>query len=148
VVVFERLFIQSRGQPITYGDKRIQLADTFKIPPTCTLQVVMLSYKKQWRQGVHVSTSGSLVVNDRTVKNAIVLWTDTAPQTISIKVASTDGVCRVKNVWDTGNGTIQSWHNGAAMVVDSASKVRRYECNDGHPNDDFDDLIFTIEILS
>ena len=54
------------------------------------------------------------------------------------------GTCHVKNVWDTGDGTIQIWHNGAAMIVERAGNARRYRCNDGNPNADFDDLIFRV----
>ena len=57
---------------------------------------------------------------------------------------SESGTCHVKNVWDTGDGTIQIWHNGAAMIVERAGNARRYRCNDGNPNADFDDLIFRV----
>ncbi|OJW19261.1 MAG: hypothetical protein BGO58_03090 [Sphingopyxis sp. 65-8] len=52
----------------------------------------------------------------------------------------------MKNVWDTGDGVMQSWHAGGAMIVEEIENVRRYLCNDGELDDDFDDLIFTLEI--
>jgi hypothetical protein len=64
-----------------------------------------------------------------------------------VRIRSRDGVCQVKNVWDTGNGVMQSWHNGAAMIIHRGTSSTKYECNDGFPDDDFDDLVFRIELL-
>ena len=54
----------------------------------------------------------------------------------------------VKNVWDVGNGVIESWHNGAAMIVELLPDGRRYLCNDGFADDDFDDIVFRLERVS
>lgn len=59
---------------------------------------------------------------------------------------NTDGVLRVWNVWDIGDGAVESGY-GTAMIVEQLPNGRRYRCNDGHPDDDFDDLIFRIEIV-
>lgn len=53
----------------------------------------------------------------------------------------------VKNIWDSGNGNADSCHNGAAMIVEISGSIRLYRCNDGHPDDDFDDLVFSLELL-
>jgi len=52
----------------------------------------------------------------------------------------------VKNVWDMGDGVMQSWNAGGAMIVEGDAVSRRYLCNDGELDDDFDDMIFTLEI--
>jgi hypothetical protein len=54
----------------------------------------------------------------------------------------------VKNVWDVGDGVIHSWHNGAAMIVEPLPNGRRYRCNDGLADDDFDDIVFHLERLA
>jgi len=54
-------------------------------------------------------------------------------------------VLGIKNVWDTGNGVIQSWYNGSAMVVEEIENGKRYRCNDGHPDNNFDDIVFSIK---
>ena len=101
----------------------------------------------EWRQGLYLKTDGAIVVDDRTVGKAIVLWHDTAPREVSLKIRTKNGECSIKNVWDTGDGVMHSWHNGAAMIVEETASGRRYRCNDGEPDDDFDDIIFRIELL-
>ncbi|MCB1117403.1 MAG: hypothetical protein KDK50_02345, partial [Chlamydiia bacterium] len=54
----------------------------------------------------------------------------------------------VQNFWEDVNHTntvyIDKAHNGAAMIVEEIPNGRRYRCNDGEPDDDFDDIVFTI----
>jgi len=50
----------------------------------------------------------------------------------------------VRNVWDSGHGTMM-WVGDSAIIVEEIPKGRRYRCNDSEPNDDFSDIIFTIE---
>ncbi|MGH6614062.1 hypothetical protein [Sphingomonas sp.] len=96
-------------------------------------------------RGVHLATKGHFKIGSETFPKAIVLWADTAPRIVILEVHANDGVCQVKNVWDTGDGTMHSWHNGAAMIIEETEFGRRYRCNDGNPNDDFDDIIFRLE---
>ncbi len=55
------------------------------------------------------------------------------------------GILGIKNIWNTGNGTISSWIGGAAMIVEEIKNGKRYRCNDGHPDENFDDIVFTIQ---
>jgi hypothetical protein len=64
---------------------------------------------------------------------------------VFLKIQTKKGECQVKNVWDTGDGVMDSWHNGGAMVVEEIASGRRYKCNDGRPDDDFNDIVFRIE---
>ena len=77
-------------------------------------------------------------------------WTDSAPPDILRKVHTKKGEIQVRNVWDPGDGVMHSWHTGAAMIVDvdATSGARTYRCNDGRPDDDFDELTFVIEFPS
>ena len=100
-----------------------------------------------WRQGVNLTTDGSFEVNDQGIKNSIVLWHDTAPSEVYVKIHSRQGECLVKNVWDVGDGVVHSWHNGAAMIVEEFQNGRQYKCNDGRADEDFDDLVFSIELV-
>lgn len=38
------------------------------------------------------------------------------------------------------------WHNGAAMIKETDGNRTIYRCNDGNPDDNFDDIIFKIVI--
>ncbi len=62
-----------------------------------------------------------------------------------LSVNTKKGELRVKNVWDTGNGIVHSGHYGAAMIVEEIPNGRLYRCNDGKPDDDFDEIGFSIE---
>ncbi len=90
---------------------------------------------------------GSFEVNEQNIKKSIVLWHDTAPREVVLKVRTKKSELLVNNVWDTGNGLMHSGHNGAAMIVEETASGRRYKCNDGLPDDDFDDLVFRIEFI-
>src|SRR5260370_9584961 len=109
------------------------------------LKVTFESVNAEWRQGVCLTTAGGLVVNNQAVKKSVVLWHDTAPREVLLQIQTKKGECQVKNVWDTGDGVMHSWHNGAAMIVEEIAFGKRYKCNDGRPDDDFDDLIVRIE---
>lgn len=145
---FEDMFLRSNGQPVVYNGRTLQMVDRFGVADGQQLKVIFDSVNAEWRQGVHLTTDGGFVVNNQTVKKSIVLWHDTAPKEVLVKVHTKKGECRVKNVWDTGDGVMHSWHNGAAMIVEEAASGRRYRCNDGQADDDFDDLVFRIETPS
>jgi hypothetical protein len=101
-----------------------------------------------WRQGVCLTIdgqSGHFLINDQQISKATVLWKDTAPKEVIFTVKTKSDKLQVKNVWDTGDGVMHSWFNGAAMIVKEIDRGRRYFCNDGHPDDDFKDLVFRLE---
>jgi hypothetical protein len=100
----------------------------------------------EWRQGVALTFEGKFKILGQIIRRAIVLWCDTAdPQTVEFEVVGKPATIAVKNIWDVGNGVIDSWHNGAAMIVESVPNGRRYRCNDGFADDDFNDIVFRLE---
>ena len=84
----------------------------------------------------------------------MLFWADTSAKHIRLKVFTKKGFVRIDNVWEqtnyySANGTLSSksveyWCRGAAMIVEEIENGRRYRCNDGTPDEDFDDIIFTI----
>jgi len=150
MVVFEELFLESRGKPVEYNGRTIQMVD---IVPLHTWQKVRLTFEKigsDWKQGVMLKSKGEFLINEQRVKNSVVLWQDSAPRTLEFEIDSKDskeGQLEVRNVWDTGDGTVHSWHAGAAIYVEEMATGKRYHCNDGHLDDDFSDLVFTIEMI-
>jgi hypothetical protein len=121
------------------------MVDRLKVSSGQRLKVTFESVNSDWRQGIVFDTDGSFDVVGKTIKRKIVLWRDTAPEELHLVVHTKKGECLVRNVWDVGNGVIQSWHNGAAMIVEELPSGRRYRCNDGLADDDFDDLVFRVE---
>ena len=144
----EDLFLKSKGQPIEYKGNVIQMVDHVPIKDGQQIRIIFESVNSDWKQGIYLSTDGEFQVNGQVIKNAVVLWQNTAPREVAICVKSKKGECLVKNVWDVGDGVMHSWHNGAAMIVEKFEAKRLYRCNDGRADDDFDDLVVWLEIDS
>jgi hypothetical protein len=143
----EDLFMNSKGRPVVYDGRTIQMDDCLIVREGQILKVKFERVNSDWRQGVCLSTDGIFEVNNLKIEKSIVLWQDSAPTEVELMVHSRNGECRVKNVWDAGDGVMQSWHNGAAMIVEELPTCRLYKCNEGRGDACFDDLIFSIESL-
>jgi len=148
-LVFEDLFRKSAGRPVLFKGKLISLMDCFRVPlGESAIQFRFVSTNSEWRQGIGLSAEKGLRFGRaRKLLKSVVLWEDTALQAGEFLCKSKTGDIEVKNEWDTGEGVIESWHNGAAMWVEEIPDGRRYHCNDGHPDENFDDIIFELTIL-
>ncbi len=148
---FQGMFEKSGGKPIVYQGKTLLMVDDFPTDRARRFRLVFEACNGKWRQGVSLKIrlkNSKFQVHDEIIKNQIVLWQDTAPQTVEIEIIGKASTIEVKNVWDFGDGVMESWHNGAAMIVETVPTGRRYRCNDGDPDDDFDDIIFRLERVS
>lgn len=148
MIVFEEEFMKSKGQPIKYKGYTLQMTDRFPLQKDkiASVRLVFEMTNSPWRQGVQLRVDQFFEINEKMIREDIVLWEDTAPKVVDFKCNSNRGELIVINVWDTGDGTMQFWHAGGAMKVECISdRKRRYFCNDGQLNDDMKDLIFTIE---
>ena len=146
MIIFQDMFMESRGKPIEYNGRTVQMVDKVSIGDAADVRIRFEHISAKWKQGIYLTTKGHFVVNGDRFDKSIVLWQDTAPVTSEFRVNSSDGLLSVKNVWDMGDGVMQSWCGGGAMIVEGDAESRRYLCNDGEFDDDFDDLIFTLEI--
>jgi hypothetical protein len=147
-IVFEDLFNASEGKTIMYKDREIKLSDEISLPEvSLSLGVEFISTNSEWKQGIVIKTKGEFEINGHKLPNGIVLWEDTASGIVEIKVTSRDKKLYIYNVWDTGDGTMHYGHNGGALFVEQAGGEMIYHCNDGYPDDDFDDLVFKIKYL-
>lgn len=147
MVAFERLFRESKGQPVCYKNQLIQMADYLPIESVACIRICIESTDSEWKQGIGLDCDSFFEIENERLGKKIAIWEDTAPGEVTLNISRPCKKCFIRNLWDTGNGVIESWHNGAAMIVEEIENGRRYRCNDGHPDDDFDDIIFTIEFL-
>jgi hypothetical protein len=105
----------------------------------------------EWRQGVHFEIKGSITVfvDDKAITGKkFVVWADDLKDD-ELRFTGTRKPAQdllVWNVWDVNRGVTDAWHNGAAMILEKDGNVRRYRCNDGHPDENFDDIIFEVII--
>ena len=142
---FEDIFLESKGQPVEYNGQVIQMGDFISVVDGKSYVLIFESTNSEWKQGVYLTGDCEIEINNQKIRKRAVIWKDTAPEKVEFRVFSSEGKFCVRNVWDCGDGVMESWHNGAAMIVEEIDNGRRYRCNDGHPDDDFDDLIFRIE---
>lgn len=142
---FQEMFEKSAGKPIEYQGKTLVMFDDFPTEGAKNLRLVFEERKGEWRQGVALRFEGKFKVNGQIISGGIVLWQDSAPQTVELEVVGKAEVIEVKNVWDVGDGVIHSWHNGAAMIIEPLLDGRRYLCNDGLADDDFNDIVFRLK---
>ena len=118
------------------------------------ISIELLSCNSEWRQGIVVSVNGSMDVDvgRGEVGSEYVfweeIWTDLKRDEIYIWGNTKDGTITIYNVWDDGSGRIDSFYNGSAMIKEVINnKEFIYYCNDGHFDDDFNDIIFKVKIL-
>lgn len=147
-VVFEEYFNKSEGQPFIYNNREVKMSDKISMPSnTLRLKITFISTNSEWKQGIVMKTKGlfEFVVDGENIPNGIVLWEDTAPKEVGLVIKSKSKILFIYNVWDTGDGTMHYGHNGGALFVEQTNGISIYHCNDGHPDDDFNDLVFKVE---
>lgn len=161
---FSPFFIKSKGQPIDYQGKTLVLADKF---PVKNGEVLIASIEKtnaSKRQGFSIDITGYCEMNGKVCKKGkgvmMLFWENTMPKQVEIKIFTKQDFVWVQNIWEdesifllstpTGEPLEQKSKlvnyrvNGAAMIVEEIENGRRYRCNDGDPDEDFDDIIFTV----
>jgi hypothetical protein len=93
----------------------------------------------------------------------MLFWEDAElidPKNILIRVFTKIGYVKIYNIWEktthyligTSEGQVQKesksidyGHNGAAMYYEEIPNGRRYFCNDCIPDEDFNDIVFTVQ---
>lgn len=146
--MFGSLFIASKGEPIQHNGKTIRMSDDFSLPQAkVKLNVKFIKTNSEWRQGIELSAKGYFDVANQRIKKGVRFWENTAPKDFSFEVNAKDRQIMVTNIWDHGNGATQKWYNGGALYFEEIDGGKRYYCNDGHPNDDFSDLVFELTVV-
>ena len=141
--------MRSGGKPIEYKGKILHMWDRISVPKRETeMEYRILSTSSEWKQGFGLSVNGDFDFGtEKPIKSAVSIWEDTAPHTGTFRCRSNAGPLIIKNIWDEGRGGTESGTNGAAMWIEEIPNGRRYHCNDGHFDDDFDDIVFEITLV-
>lgn len=141
---FQEEFLQSRGKPIYYNGRKLYLADKIELAQAKELLLQVLSTNAEQEQGVAISSDCLLKVGD-SVGRKFAFWEEYARAGIPIYKQSERPVYLwIWNIWKDSRGIMDAWHHGAAMYIEDLGAERIYHCNDGHPDDDFDDIVFKI----
>ncbi len=153
---FGKLFIASKGKPITYNETMLTLADKFPVSNGETIIVSIEKVSSDCRQGLSIDITGYCEINGKVFKHnkrvTMLFWADTIDNPTKVKIYTKNDCIWVKNIWESignqGKAYVDSGHNGAAMIVEEIENGRRYRCNDGYPDEDFDDIVFTIKKMN
>lgn len=164
---FSDLFIQSKGQPIRYKDKMLTLSDKFQVKDGDVLIVSIEKTNSEFRQGFCIDIAGSCEMAGKLFKQGkgvrMFFWQETTPDKTKLKIFTNSDFVRIENIWEQTNHylmktptgetikkeskSIEFRYNGAAMIVEEIESGKRYRCNDGTPDEDFDDIIFPVQRL-
>ena len=166
---FDKIFNELKRQPILYEGKLLYRSDRFPIKNGDTLKICIESTNSERPQGLTVDVTGSCEVQGKTFKKGkgvrMLFWEDSElidPKNIQIKIFTKIDYVLIYNIWEKTTNylisidgaplqkeskSIDYGHNGAAMIVEEIENGRRYLCNDGTPDDDVDDIVFTVQKL-
>jgi len=161
---FGKLFLESKGKPISYNGNTLVMADKFPVEDGDKLRICIESSSSKYPQGITVDITGSCEVQGKVFKKGkgirMLFWADAElidPKNIELTVFTTTGYVVIYNIWEQINQyiagglkeskSVEYWHGGAAMIVEEIENGRRYRCNDGTSDDDFDDIVFTVQKL-
>ena len=134
----------AKSPSLTTPDRDVWLIDALPCRPGDTFSLTFVDAAERWRQGVWLATDGVLRVAEVEAPQ-FVLWRDTAPQTVLVRVATTDGLLRLYNVWDSGRGLgVESQKATTGMLREEVAGGYRYRCNDIGNDPDFTSLTFLL----
>jgi hypothetical protein len=145
------LFQAAQGGPIEWGGQTVRMMyDLADLGPASTLTVKFLSVSKKRPQALRLTAKGGqFKVNDQTLED-VVLWSDSAPETVEIRLRPPKGgtmTARIWNAWRDPSDAMQAWIGDAGIVVDEpgpGSVLLR--CSDGFDTPSFDDLVVELRV--
>ena len=152
---FSERFIKSKGQPIEHEGKALILADKFPIFNGDKIKIIIESTNSDAKQGISVDITGKCHYMGKEFQQGkgieMIFWEDTSPKEMELTIFAKKDFIWIQNIWENatlpGSNIPDSGRYGAAMIVEKIKNGRRYCCNDWHPDNNFDDIIFTVQNL-
>ncbi len=153
---FGSQFIDSKGEPIKYKDKTLIMIERILVQAEDILQITIEETNSDYIQGIGISEEVE-VFGNRGKKTVIFEYVSIPPKKrkrlksklpFSFEVkAIHNGYISVYNMCLV-NGHQSWWHNGSCMYKVEEVDCLRFYCNDFQPNDDFNDLIFSVKAIN
>ena len=162
---FSELFKESKMQPIEYKGQKVISIDKFPVKNGDELIVSIERTNSDCRQGFCIDITGHCEIDGQVFKQGkgirMLLWQDTTSKPVKLKIFTKKDFVWVQNIWEktssyqlaTPSGetitkeskAVDYGHFGSAMIAEEIENGRRYRCNDWHPDDNFDDIVFTVQ---
>ncbi len=162
---FNKSFRESKGQPIFYNGAMLARADKFPVKNRDILLITIESAKNECREGLCIDITGYCELNEQEHMRGkgirMLFWSDTSPRLTRLIVFTKQDFVWVENIWEQINSYIVGTkdgvpvtrqtpsvvygHGNAAMIVEEIEGGRRYKCQDGRSEDNFDDIVFTVQ---
>ena len=152
---FDEIFSSTKERPVIYDGYEVVRMDLIPFKDSDVFQITIESTNSKHVQGIAMDIDGSFVISGKSYEHQIVIWENSAPKSFLLTTSQNGsahdqsnppkGLFRIFNVWDNGQGAPESSYWGAAMRIEEIESGKRYRCNDGKPDDDFDDIIFTVQ---
>jgi len=130
------------------GLNDVILWDVQDIQKEQMIKITFLQKNNDVRQGIWLRTDKGISLpelGDQKHKS-IVLWEDTAPQTVVCNCFSSDGKLSLYNVFEDEDGR-QSQLYTSGMLREEKEGVYIYKCKNYDLDDRFEDLMFSLEKL-
>ncbi len=126
------------------------LYSLFELPNDASeLTIRFVSVRSRLPQGLRLRARGGAMTVGSTTTDDLVLWTDTAPDTVQVKVAWKSRGGRSLRVWNAWRvkGVTQAWLGNAGMRVSvGEGRVFQLRCSDGEGDPDFQDLVAEVHV--
>lgn len=132
---------------------KIILWEVLPIHSRQPLKVRFISSNSENRQGIRIAIDagkGNLTLNGVSGRE-FELWEDECPREFEMECSSDEGYLSIYNIFEelnwTGNRCRYSQMAYSGMILEQNGNIYRYKCNNAELQDDFDKLIFEIELL-
>lgn len=151
---FNSLFHKSPGISAPYNGQIIYLYDHVHFNEKDILRIKILSTNSPHKQGISMHViepkhKKYMLINNRKLEG-FTLWETSFPKEGAEIYILKDIKVAIWNAWEeeyeSGRKKVWSALKNAAMKIEIKDNKRIYYCNDGDDDEDFDDLIFEIEI--
>lgn len=153
---FGSKFMLTKGQPFSYGNKELVMIHKFPVMKGDVLTVTIEETNSRLIQGVGITEE--VEIFGRLSKRPVIWETfsiepekrkhtkSILPFSFEVK-AIKKGLITIYNMC-LYDGRQEWWHYGSCMYCETAGNITRFFCNDFQPNDDFNDLVFSVETIA
>jgi len=159
MIYFSSLFAQANSDHIEYNGKIVNAYNKFDLKGRHRIKVKFLSTNSKYVQAIvlslvnfrgNVYLNGERIMIKKTAFPKINFWQDTAPKEFEIEIDLSEGSIGIFNGADPiGDKRFCKFgSDGCAMIIEDLGKKKIYHCNDFENDDDFDDLVFEMEVLN